>query len=287
MRDTLMVEALCWDTDGTVMARDVHGMDDLSLYCPHPECLAGVIAKFGGKNFYFAAPDKHVHGCPNEPPEVKNKDTTTEPTRKESVVPDTPEPIPTELGPGTRPKKKPKKPTREELLALASALVKKSPQCAGTLEAVVSAWGRMTNATRAATLLKIKGVEHRYSAGFFFLATAGVAGVADIHFGSQVIHGAATITYDTAKKCYWVKSAKTFRTGTGKSSALKLRVPEQCPAGGYIKSLLPTDSREEYACTLFYSGPPPRDTGASFMLDHDISNEYWRFVLRLPTTTDA
>ncbi|KIA82182.1 hypothetical protein QR66_00305 [Chromobacterium piscinae] len=50
MRYALKIEALCWDTESMVIAKNVHDMENLSIY-PPPECVAGVIAKHGGKNF--------------------------------------------------------------------------------------------------------------------------------------------------------------------------------------------------------------------------------------------
>lgn len=279
MRVELMVEAICWDTDSKVTAEYVHGMDELSTYCPHPGCLAEVIAKFGGKNFYFAAPDRHVSGCPNEPPEVKNKDTTTVPNRKHSVVPDAPAPVPTELGPGRRPKKKKSKPSRAELLALAGTLVKLRPRCAGTLEEVVSARQSMARYAREKNPLLIREENLTYDTGFFFLGSADQ--MAKVPFGTKVVHGAATISYEKDNRCFWLKTLKLLETPDGKKNPLKMRVAEASAAGEYIKQLFP-GLTNELKCTLFYSGSAPTlsSSGKSYLLSSDVSDDYWRFVLR-------
>ncbi len=278
MRDTLMIEAFCWDTESMVIAKDVHGMEDLSIYCPHSECLAEVIAKYGGKNFYFAAPAKHASGCPNEPPEVKNKNTTTVPNRKSSAIPEIPTPIPTELGPAQRPKKKKNKPTRAELLALVGSLKNQQPRRAGTLEEVISARQAMSWSAREKYQLLIRGEKLSYTSGFYFLGGANT--VSEIPFGTRVVHGAVTVSYQEKEKCFWVTSLKKFETPDGEKTSLKLRVSEMSPAGGYIKQLIPAFNGE-HKCSLFYSGVAPKlsSSGKSYLLSEDIANEYWRFAL--------
>lgn len=277
MRDELMTEAMCWDTDNTVPADFAHSWPNLSYFCPHPGCLAAVHAKTR-KNTYFVAPDKHATGCPNEAREVESKGTALEPKKKKSIVP--PRPIPTELGPGSRPARKRRKPTHADLLALASSLTGRPPECAGTLDEVVAAYTALSAPARAGHALRIGTTSYTYQTAFYFLAAASGLPVTAVPFSSKIIHGAAHVSYDARAKCYWVESAKKFPNASGKSVALVIRAPEGSPAGSYIKSFLPPSSTS-CDCTLFYSSGPPTlsSSGLSYMLSNDISDKYWRFVL--------
>lgn len=276
-RTELMTEALCWDTDSKTTAAFANANKDFSYFCPHVGCLEEVVSPNPIVNFHFRANGGHAPECPNQP-ETKSTKSAPVPKKRKSIVPAPP--IPTELGPGTRPPRKKCRPTKADLLALASTAISKPTVCAGTLEEVVDAVNSLSALDQPKHPLRIKANSYDYQQGFFFLRTAGSVPVTDVPFGGKVVYGAATISYNKAKKCFWVHSVKKFPNAGGTRVPLAIHAPVGTAAADYIKGLLPTGSTS-YACTLFYSGEAPKlsDSGELYLLASDISDPHWRFIL--------
>jgi hypothetical protein len=276
MRTELMNNAICWDLSDNVTAEYAYANDDYSFFCPHKICLQEVRPK-QIKNAHFLAPGKHISGCPNEPEQVEGKDTATTPAKKKTILP-TPA-IPTELGPAKKRKGKKRKPTRDELLALADSLKAKPPCCAGTLPEVVDAWLRIRVGDRSNRRLLINNQELNYETAFYCLSRFGDSPIEDLHCNTKIIHGAALV--DVKDDCYWIKSIKRIKTGENKLSLI-IRIPrDNGAAAQYIDDLLATSSCAK-SFSLFYFGALPEmsPSGKSYLISNDISDSYQRFVVR-------
>jgi len=120
MRDELVKEALCWQVESKVNADYAYKAKtafELTCYCPNEICLVRVHPK-KRINTYFYAPERHVAGCPNE---ARSTEPSMYPGDAHPKPADEPrQPVPNLLGPGPTIRKKAAKPTREELLRLAT-----------------------------------------------------------------------------------------------------------------------------------------------------------------------
>lgn len=271
-----MVEAMCWDLADNVTAGYAYANQDFSYFCPHPDCLQEVRPK-QIVNAHFFAPGLHIAGCPNEPEMVENKDTTTRPAKKPSVVP--PPAIPTELGPAKKRGGKRVKPTRSELLALAAALTAQPPRCAGTLLEVARAWQRMSQLERLTAQLLINGEHLTYDSAFYCVSKFGDKPIADLPCASRIVYGAVHL--EKAEDCFWIKSMKTYKASDDRRLHLRIKVPnDNSLTAKYIENVWAAH-KSASSFTLFYHGEEPAlsTTGKSYGISKDISNDYQRFVV--------
>lgn len=278
MRTELMTEAMCWDLSSKVTANYAHTYPDFSYFCPHPICLRDVHA--GQRtNTYFIAGDKHVPGCPNEAKEIESTGMASKPAKKESILPASA--IPTELGSAKRPTGKKKKPTRDELLALANSLKTMPPYCAGNLQEVVNAWRQMSPEQRREKQLRINGIDLNYQSAFYSLGAFGERPMEKFPCAINIIYGRAQIVkYDTY---FWITSVKRIHKDDGSKLNLVVRVPKDNAAAREIEELLTSDQGNiDY--TIFYFGGIPTESlsGKNYMISENISDEYKRFII-LPT----
>lgn len=277
VRTELMTEAMCWELAENVTAEYACANKDLSYFCPHRDCLQEVVSPSPIKNWHFRAPGKHAPGCPNTPPEVENKDTTTSPATKVSIVP--PAPIPTELGPAKKGIRNKSKPTRDKLLALADSLKSKPPCCAGTLLEVVDAWHIIPSVERRNRRLHVNGQELTYQTAFFCLSELGGKPIKELPCETKIVHGLASI--EVKEDCYWIKPIKKIFVGTAKIGMV-MRIPRDASeAAQYVEDFLKSFSGY-HSYSLFYFGDLPTisTSGKNFVLNSNASDKYRRFVLR-------
>lgn len=275
-----MVEAMCWDLADNVTADYAYANREcFSFFCPHSCCLQEVRSEHR-VNTYFFALGSHIAGCPNESRKPENKDTTSRPAKKLSIVP--PPATPTELGPArNRGSKKRAKPTRDDLLALSAMLTGQPPRCAGTLLEVVRAWHRMSKHQRLNAPLSINNEPLTYESAFYCVSKLGDNSIDQLPGTTRVIYGTVLIAEDKDKDGYWLKSVKTYKVSNTDRIHLRIRVPKDgSPTAQYLAELLAT-SKNAKSFALFYFGLVPKlsGSGKSYGISSDIADDYKRFVI--------
>lgn len=245
MREEIMTVSICWELQAKVTAEYAYARKDLMYFCPERECLNEVRASLK-KRHYFYALERHVDGCPNQPP-----------VKEVSPVPGAPRPrlaperepvLPTVLGPPPSPAARPR-PSRADLMALAHTIHDQPVQQSGTLEEVIDAWVAMPPHARATYPLTVGSLASTYSAAFQFLGSLAPE-ISELEPVNRVVYGAARVS--EGGKYFFIWSRKTFNAGE-KRIPLRIDVNKDF-APEYYRELIGRD------VTFFWTGPWPVPT---------------------------
>jgi hypothetical protein len=271
----MQTEAFCLETEALEAAQTAHQHSQDTFYCHEEICLVQVVPAHR-KNFFFRAVRGGHHTKCKYYKEPKDDDAEGDPKPKPTP---NPQPlVPTSLGPLHR-KRRERKPSRDELLALVKNAKTKPIIVPGTLEQIVFAWQGMQCSQRILAPLIIHGEQLNYQNAFVFINSCG-NNLINVPWESRIIYGGVGLTAGRAPGYLFAESLKKF-TCMERRLCVKLIIrPDYYNSTAektYVKDI-PLPSRG----TLFWHGPQPQlssEGGRLWLLPPD-DRRYHGFALR-------
>ncbi|MBB6458566.1 MULTISPECIES: hypothetical protein [Acetobacter] len=244
MREELMVEALCWETQSKVHVFYAAENRRLSYFCPDEHCLTRVYPKTI-INTYFYAESGHKTGCLNEAGSHHSDPAQTgRPRPKPSALP--PPPIPNWLGMPPRPQRR-MPPSEEQLIALARTAKTAPPLYPATMSQIVDAWLMIPDTERKTHALGINTRQLNYQSAFTYIRYLQ-NDITTLDCDNHIIYGDATVS--RGKKYYFVSSIKRF-SFQNTNLPLRFDLPIEHP---FARKMADYIGRQ---VLLFWRGPVP------------------------------